>query len=145
MSPPGYATHECPKKCQPMRSSRLGTYIRKSCFIIRNIYFRLGALAHDIGPMIRQWTMGSAINHLRGIVTGVHVELDEVRRFIVRRESMEQYAAARASRQAGRAPVPDSGSQMEVRTMGSLATMEVDQDEVGNRNDKILHFEIIEP
>ena len=103
-------------------------------YFIKDIYFRLSALAHDIGPMIRQWTTGSAINHLRGFVTGVHVELDEVRRFIVRRESMEQYAAARASRRAGRIPVPDSGSQMEVRTEGSPATMEVDQEEVGNRD-----------
>ena len=61
-------------------------------------------MTNDVGPMIRQWTMGSAITQLRSFVSGVHVELDEVRRFIVRPGDVDQYAAARAARLLKRAP-----------------------------------------
>ena len=31
---------------------------------------RLGALTEDVGPVIREWTLGSAISHLRSFVAG---------------------------------------------------------------------------
>ena len=100
-------------------------------FVLKYAILRIGAFANDIGPMVRQWTMGSAITHLRGYLTGVHVELDEIRRYIVRQESVEQYAAARASRLAGRSSA--RGPAPETRTEGSPTTMEVDTEEVTNR------------
>ena len=36
---------------------------------------RLGALTEDVGPMIREWTLGSAISHLRSFVAGQMVKL----------------------------------------------------------------------
>ena len=54
--------------------------------------------------MIRQWTMGSALTQLRSFVSGVHVELDEVRRYIVRTDRVAELAAGRAARLAKRTP-----------------------------------------
>jgi hypothetical protein len=31
---------------------------------------RLGVLTEDVGPMIRSWTLGSALSHLRSFVAG---------------------------------------------------------------------------
>ena len=42
--------------------------------LAHNQYCRLTALIEDVGPMIRQWTLGSAITHLRSFVSGVTVE-----------------------------------------------------------------------
>ena len=73
-----------------------------------NFYPRLEAMTNDVGPMIRQWTMGSAITHLRGFVAGANVELDEVRRFIVRMDEAPTFAAARAARLASRSTPQES-------------------------------------
>ena len=93
-------------------------------------------MTSDVGPVIRQWTMGSALSHLRGFVTGVHVELDEVRRYIVRQPSAPFYAAARTSRIAARspaaavAPPPVAPAPVAAEETASPVSMEVDQTEV---------------
>ena len=56
----------------------------------------------EAGPMIQQWTTGSAISHLRSFVAGVHVELDQVQRYVVTQEAAPPRALARAARLAGR-------------------------------------------
>ena len=61
-------------------------------------------MTNNVGPMIRQWTMGSALTQLRSFVSGVHVELDEVRRYVVRADRVAELAAGRAARLAKRTP-----------------------------------------
>ena len=68
-------------------------------------------MTNDVGPLVRQWTMGSAITHLRGFVSGAHVELDEVRRFIVRVDQAGAFAAARNSRLAALSAAPRSETE----------------------------------
>jgi len=94
-----------------------GTALSLHCFsdgqdsLERLLQNRLEAMTNDVGPLVRQWTMGSAITHLRGFVSGAHVELDEVRRFIVRVDQAGAFAAARNSRLAALSAAPRSETE----------------------------------
>jgi hypothetical protein len=57
-------------------------------------------MTSDVGPMIQQWSTGSALSHLRSFVAGVHVELDQVIRYLVTVDSAPERALARRSRMA---------------------------------------------
>ena len=48
------------------------------------------ALTEDVGPMIRQWTLGSAITHLRSFVNGVEVEQGDIERQVVASDMVEE-------------------------------------------------------
>jgi len=66
---------------------------------------RLNSLTEDVGPMIRQWTLGSAIQHLRTFVAGVEVEQGQLEQWVVRPGVVvEDRQAARAERLASRRP-----------------------------------------
>merc|ERR1719209_316929 len=66
---------------------------------------RLNSLTEDVGPMIRQWTLGSAIQHLRTFVAGVEVEQAQLEQWVVRPgQAVEDRQAARAERLASRRP-----------------------------------------
>jgi hypothetical protein len=73
---------------------------------------RLGAMTSDVGPMIQQWTTGSALSHLRSFVAGIQVELDQLLRYVVEADRAPACARARASRlaaqQRGGAAAPDT-------------------------------------
>ena len=53
------------------------------------------ALTEDVGPMIRQWTLGSAITHLRSFVSGVEVEQGDIERWVVASDMVEARKLAR--------------------------------------------------
>jgi hypothetical protein len=57
-------------------------------------------MTSDVGPMIQQWTTGSALSHLRSFVAGIQVELDQLLRYVVDVESAPACARARAARLA---------------------------------------------
>ena len=63
---------------------------------------RLAALTEDVGPMISQWTLGSAITHLRSFVSGMEVEQREVERWVVTTDMVEARKLAREARLATR-------------------------------------------
>ncbi len=69
-------------------------------------------MTSDVGPMIQQWTTGSALSHLRSFVAGIQVELDQLLRYVVDVESAPACARARAARlvaqQRGGAAAPDT-------------------------------------
>jgi hypothetical protein len=68
---------------------------------------RLGALTEDVGPMIRQWTLGSAIQHLRSFVAGVEVEQEELDQWVIRPgQVVSDRRAARMDRMSSRLPDP---------------------------------------
>lgn len=83
-----------------------GTALSMHCFtdglasLERLVENRLGAMTSDVGPMIQQWSTGSALAHLRSFVAGVHVELDQVRRYLVNEADAPARASARAARLA---------------------------------------------
>jgi len=68
----------------------------------RVVQDRLTALTDDVGPMIRQWTLGSAITHLRSFVSGVTVEQGDIERWVVTSDMVEARRVAREQRIAGR-------------------------------------------
>jgi len=63
---------------------------------------RLAALTVDVGPMIRQWTLGSAINYFRSFVSGLEVEQSDVERWVVTTEMLEARKMAREARLSAR-------------------------------------------
>lgn len=66
---------------------------------------RLNSLTEDVGPIIRQWTLGSAISHLRTFVAGVEVEQGQLERWVVQPgQAVEDRQVARAERIASRRP-----------------------------------------
>lgn len=123
-----------------------GTALSLHCFsdgqesLERLVQNRLEAMTNDVGPLVRQWTMGSAITHLRGFVSGAHVELDEVRRFIVRVDQAGSFAAAREARLAALsagsrsepAPTIAAGTTEEPVQMEIDATEQGDSSEVAD-------------
>jgi hypothetical protein len=74
--------------------------------------YRLAAMTTDVGPMIQQWTTGSAISYLRTFVAGVHVELDEVQRYLVTPETAVARVAERAGRLAARRSSGEASSRV---------------------------------
>jgi len=87
---------------------------------------RLNSLTEDVGPMIRQWTLGSAIQHLRTFVAGVEVEQAQLEQWVVRPgQAVEDRQAARAERLASRRPTQPTAPEP--------AEMDVD-DERPNQN-----------
>ena len=52
--------------------------------------------------MIRQWTLGSAITHLRSFVSGVEVEHGDIERWVVASDMVEVRKLAREARLADR-------------------------------------------
>jgi len=105
--------------------SRLGDTLRRAvaevtalclhCFtdgtqsLERVVEDRLGALTEDVGPMIRQWTLGSAISHLRTFVSGVEIEQNQLEQWVVRPgQAVDDRRASRAERMSSRGPVPAS-------------------------------------
>ena len=60
------------------------------------------ALTEDVGPMIRQWTLGSAITHLRSFVSGVEVEQWDIERWVAASDMVEGRKLAREARLAAR-------------------------------------------
>merc|ERR1712088_434754 len=102
-------------------TSRLGETLRRlvaeatalcvHCFtdgqasLERVVENRLNSLTEDVGPLIRQWTLGSAISHLRTFVAGVEVEQAQLEQWVVRPgQAVEDRQAARAERLASRRP-----------------------------------------
>jgi len=73
---------------------------------------RLTALTEDVGPMIRQWTLGSAITHLRAFVNRVDVEQGDIARWVVASDMVEARKLAREARIAARSiPVANNASE----------------------------------
>lgn len=68
----------------------------------RVVQDRLTALTEDVGPMIRQWTLGSAITHLRSFASGVEVEQGDIERWVVASDMVEARRLAREARLAAR-------------------------------------------
>jgi hypothetical protein len=86
-------------------------------------------MTSDVGPMIQQWTTGSALSHLRSFVAGIQVELDQLLRYVVDVESAPACARARAARLAaqqrgsGAAPdTPPAEQLAEERTAAATAS-----------------------
>jgi len=64
---------------------------------------RLGALTEDVGQMIREWTLGSAISHLRTFVSGVEVDQDSLEQWVIRSgDAVDARRVARTGRIAAR-------------------------------------------
>jgi len=78
----------------------------------RVVQDRLTALTEDVGPMIRQWTLGSAITHLRSFVSGVDVEQGDIERWVVASDMVEARKLAREARIAARSiPVANNAPE----------------------------------
>eukprot|EP00092_Neocalanus_flemingeri_P028334 GFUD01030771.1.p1 GENE.GFUD01030771.1~~GFUD01030771.1.p1 ORF type:complete len:889 (+),score=361.49 GFUD01030771.1:209-2668(+) len=103
-------TQEFTARLGPMvrRIAAEATALSLHCFtdqmvsLERVVQDRLAALTVDVGPMIRQWTLGSAITHLRTFVSGVTVEQREVERWVVTTDMVETRKVAREARLATR-------------------------------------------
>merc|ERR1719209_641796 len=81
---------------------------------------RLGLLTEDVGPMIRQATQASALQHLRSFVAGLEGDAASLERWLVRPgPQVEPLQAARRERvaarpsQAARAPPPPPQAPMD--------------------------------
>jgi len=104
---------------------------------------RLAALTEDVGPMISQWTLGSAITHLRSFVSGVEVDQSQVERWVVTTNMVEARKLAREARLAARntqanreavsmevspAPIQESGTAANTITRPITMVPPPDQD-----------------
>jgi len=103
-------TQEFTTRLGPMvrRIAAEATALSLHCFTDRMVSLervvqdRLAALTEDVGPMISQWTLGSAITHLRSFVSGMEVEQREVERWVVTTDMVEARKLAREARLATR-------------------------------------------
>jgi len=77
----------------------------------RVVQDRLTALTEDVGPMIRQWTLGSAITHLRSFVQGIDVDSSEIDQWIVTSDMVDARKAAREARIAARNQQPSETTE----------------------------------
>ena len=69
---------------------------------MNNQYCRVTVLTKNVGPMIRQWTLESAITLLRFFVSGVTVEQGDIKRWVVTSDMVEARRMAREQKIAGR-------------------------------------------
>eukprot|EP00090_Calanus_glacialis_P032741 TRINITY_DN5424_c0_g1_i3.p1 TRINITY_DN5424_c0_g1~~TRINITY_DN5424_c0_g1_i3.p1 ORF type:complete len:859 (-),score=395.18 TRINITY_DN5424_c0_g1_i3:244-2511(-) len=103
-------TQEFTTRLAPMvrRIAAEATALSLHCFTDRMVSLervvqdRLTALTEDVGPMIRQWTLGSAITHLRSFVSGVEVEQGDIERWVVASDMVEARKLAREARLGAR-------------------------------------------
>merc|ERR1712059_141813 len=80
-------------------------FIDTTVSLERVVENRLGALTEDVGQMIREWTVGSAISHLRSFVAGVEVEQEELEQWVIRPgQDVDDRRSARIERMASRRP-----------------------------------------
>jgi len=68
----------------------------------RVVQDRLTALTEDVGPMIRQWTLGTAITHLRGFVQGVNIDQTDIENWVITSDLVDERRLAREARQTAR-------------------------------------------
>jgi len=98
----------------------------------RVVQDRLTALTEDVGPMIRQWTLGSAITHLRSFVNGVTVEQGDIERWVVTSDMVEARRVAREARIVGRNITMSETERQEPESM-EVSPSSVTQQEEGTR------------
>ncbi len=59
---------------------------------------RLALVSDDVGPTVRQWTLSTAVGHLRSYVAGVEVPEEEITRFVVNTDEGMRRRRARSER-----------------------------------------------
>lgn len=82
---------------------------------------RLAAMTTDVGPVVQQWTTGSAISYLRTFVAGGQIRPDQLVRYLVTTEEAPARAAARAARLAARGAAAAAASAPETSETAATA------------------------
>ncbi len=89
---------------------------------------RLSLISGDVGPVVRQWTLSTAVGHLRGYVAGAEEEASEaqVERFVV---SAEEGARRREERGKSRGDREEEQDEEDFATpRSSPERMETDEE-----------------